>query len=297
METIRQILPLLLQFSLALIVAAVGLQARWSDLSHLVRSPARLIRAIVAVNVVVPATALVMIMILPMAPAVKAGILLMALSPLAPFAPSKMIKSGADASSVVGLYFALMGLATILVPATLELLSWMFPADASLPVGDIGRFVFKTVFLPLAAGLAFASLFPAQASRVARAADLVGKLLLLPILILVLYKAGGPMLSLVGDGSLIAIVVTVSIALVAGHFLGGPEPDDALALATAAATRHPGIAALIAQRNFDDPRVMAAILLFLFTSMIVSAIYMALLRRQQAAAAETPIGARPEHRR
>ena len=297
METVRQFLPLLLQISLALIVAAVGLQARWRDLARLLSTPARLMRAVLAVNVVVPVVAILMTMILPIAPAVKAGIIVMAVSPLAPFAPGKMIKSGADASGVVGLYFALIALAVVLVPATLELLSRIFPADASLPVGSIARFLFISVFLPLAAGLAIASILPGSAQRIAHAADLAGKLLLLPIVILLLYKAGGPMLSLIGDGTVIAIVVIVAAALVAGHFLGGPEPDQALALATAAATRHPGIAALIAHRNFDDPRVIPAILLFLFTSMFVSAIYMALRRRRQAAAPVDPVGSRQERPR
>lgn len=289
METARLILPLLLQISLTLIVAAVGLKAQWRDLAPLLRDPAPLARAILAVNVIVPAVALLMTLTLPIAPAVKAGILIMAVSPLAPFALGKMIKAGADVSGVVGLYAALMGLAVILVPATLELLSLIFPADASLPIGSIARFVFKSVFLPLAAGLALASLLPNRAARIARVADLIGKLLLLPIVILLLSKAAGPMLSLMGDGTLAAIVVTLTAALAAGHFLGGPDPRRSMAMATAAATRHPGIAALIAQKNFDDPRVIPAILLFLFTSMIVSAVYMALLRRRQAGEAVSAV--------
>ena len=84
---------------------------------------------------------------------------------------------------------------------------------------------------------------------------------------------------LIGDGSVLAIIVTVAAGLAAGHWLGRPNPANSNALAVAAAIRHPGIAALIVHANFTDPRVMMAVVLFLLTSVIVSTVYQKLAKR------------------
>jgi BASS family bile acid:Na+ symporter len=78
---------------------------------------------------------------------------------------------------------------------------------------------------------------------------------------------------LVGDGTVVVINLTVLAGIAAGHWLGGPNPSHRAALAQAAATRHPGIAALIAHRNFDNPQVVLAIMLFLLVSVVLSALY------------------------
>ena len=287
---IRALLPLILQVSLILIVAAAGLQARWRDLECALRRPGLFLRAVVAVNVVVPLVAVVMAMLLPIDPAIKAGIVIMAVSPLAPFVPGKMLKAGAEASVAIGLFFALILLAVLIVPATFALLSELFPADARLSVGTIFRFVLVSILLPLAGGLLVAKLAPSIAPRLARLASLVGMLLLLPLVVGILYRTGGPMLAVIGDGTLAVIVVTVTAGLAAGHLLGGPEPANRMALAAAAATRHPGIAILVAHSNFDDPRVVATVALFLFTSILVSAVYQAWAKKRlvpPAAAADS----------
>ena len=278
--SIQALLPLIVQASLALIVASVGLQAQWRDLQCVVRRPGVLLRAILAVNLVVPLVAVLALLALPVEPAVKAGIVIMAVSPLAPLAPGKMLKAGAGQSIVVGLYFTLIVIAVLLVPATLALLSWMFGVEATLPVGIIAGFVFSTVLLPLAVGLLIATLLPRHAAALARWAYILGMLILLPLVIAIVWRTGSQLLGLFGDGTVAAIVVTVAAGLAAGHLLGGPDPANRMALAAAAATRHPGIAALVANRNFDDRRVMLAVILFLLVSILVSAVYEAWAKRR-----------------
>ena len=277
---LKVLLPLVLQFSLMLIVASVGLRSRPRDLDYALRRPAMLFRGLVAVNLVVPATAVALALLLPIEPAVKGGIVLMAVSPLAPLVLGTMLKSGAEASFAVGLYFALILLAVPIVPATLVLLSAIFPADARLPLGEIAGFLLYSVLAPLVGGLVLARLLPRQAAMLARLAAAIGNLLLLPLILLILYVAGGAMLGLLGDGTLLAIVATVAAGLAAGHLFGGPSAANRMALAAAAATRHPGIAALIAQHNFDDRRVMLAIMLFLLVGILVSALYRVWAKRR-----------------
>jgi bile acid:Na+ symporter, BASS family len=95
--------------------------------------------------------------------------------------------------------------------------------------------------------------------------------------------------SLVGDGTVLAIAAVVVTGLLAGHWLGGPDPDDRTALAIAASMRHPGVALTIARLNFpEEPLVPAAVFLFLLVNVIVTLPYGAWRRRmhiKRAAAA------------
>lgn len=284
----KSAIALAVQISLILIVASAALRSSWSDLGWGFRHPGRLVRGLVAVNLVVPLVAVVVVMALPIPPAVRFGLVVMAVSPLAPLVPGKMLKAGAGSSVAVGLYFALILLAVLIVPATIALLGAVFDIELVVPVGELARFVFVSVLLPLAGGLVIASLAPALAPRLATVAAIVGYLLLLPVLAGVLYVAGGAMMALVGDGTVAAIVVTVAAALAAGHLLGGPEMANRMALAQAAATRHPGIAALVAHHYSDDRRIMLAIVLFLLVSVGVSAVYQAWAKRRLSAENSDP---------
>lgn len=270
---LKALLPLVVQVSLILAVASIGLQAKWTDVGVALRHPRAVLRAIIAINVAVPLAAILLVQILPISPPVKVGIVLMAVSPLAAFTPGKMLQAGADRSLAIGLYILLVLLTVLVVPATFALLTAMFAVDVTLPVAVLAGFILTSVLLPLAGGMLIAILVPAWAPQLAQAAGIAGSLLLLPVLAALLFKAGGPMASLIGDGSLLAIAATVAAGLAAGHWLGGPHLENRMALAAAAATRHPGIAGLVAHRHFDDPRVMLAALLFLLSSMVVAAVY------------------------
>jgi BASS family bile acid:Na+ symporter len=270
----QALVPLIVEISLILIVAAVGLRSRWRDLTYDIRRPRWLFRGILAVNVVVPLTAVVMILILPIAPPVKAGILLMAISPMAPFVPARMLKAGAGRGLAFGEYFALILLAILIVPGTLHLMSAFGPREVSLPIGTITWFIFVSVLLPLGGGLLVAELLPRHAALLSRIASTTGNLLLVPVALIILFKLSGTLLGLIGDGTLLAMIVTTVAGLAAGHFLGGREPVNQIALSMAATTRHPGIAAIIADRHFDDERVMPAVILFLLVGAVVSTLYM-----------------------
>lgn len=281
--TPQQVVGILAQVALFSIVASFGLQAHARDVREAFRQTGLIAKGILAVNVVVPAAAILMCSILPIDPAVRIGIIIMAVSPLAPLVPGKMLKGGLDASAAVGLYVALILAAVLIVPATVKLLSDIYPADASISVAAVARLVGVGVLLPLGVGLALATWAPNFARRAAPIASVGGSVAILILVLLILFKEGREILDLVGDGSVFAIAVTVAVGVAAGHLLGRPSPANSNALAMAAAVRHPGIATLIANANFSDRRVVLAAVLFLLTSVVVTACYQRWLLRSTAA--------------
>jgi len=270
----KELVPLVAQGALCLIIASIGLQARWRDVLAAMRNTDLVLKGLLAVNIIVPIAALIICSILPIDPLIKIGIVIMAVSPMAPLVQMKMQKAGLDTSQAVGLYVALILSAILFVPATVALLSALYPTHASISVAAVGKMVFITTLLPVAVGLAIGNGAPDFARRAAPIVMITGFIAVLLLAVLILYKQGGAMLGLLGDGTLLAIMVTVAVGIAAGSLLGRPNPANSNALAMAAGTRHPGIAALIVHANFNEPRVMLTVLLFLLTGIIMTVAYL-----------------------
>jgi BASS family bile acid:Na+ symporter len=270
----KELVPIVAQGALCLIIASIGLQARARDVLAAMRNTDLVLKGLLAVNIIVPIAALIICSILPINPLVRIGIVIMAVSPMAPLVQMKMQKGGLDTSATIGLYIALILSAILFVPATVALLSALYPAHASISVAAVAKMVAITTLLPVAVGLAISNWSSEFARRAAPIVMIIGFIAVLLLAVLILYKQGDAMLGLLGDGTLLAIMVTVAVGIAAGNLLGRPNPANSNALAMAAGTRHPGIAALIVHANFNEPRVMLTVLLFLLTGIIMTVAYL-----------------------
>ena len=124
------------------------------------------------------------------------------------------------------------------------------------------------IVAPLVAGLIVRAASPSVASSLLKVVTAVANVLL-PLGVLLLLPAVAPaMWAVIGEGTLIAMVVFVAAGLAIGHFLGGPDPDTSAVLAIASACRHPAIALSIASANFPEQHFGATILLFVIVSAI-----------------------------
>ena len=283
MEALKHLIPLAFTVSLSALVLRVGLDADDGDLVCLFRQPMRLLRAVLAVNVIVPIVAVIVVSLVPISHVAKAGILLMAISPVPPLVPGKELKVGGTQSYAYGLYTALILLAVIIVPVSVAIYDAIYPARIAIPPMAVAQNVAVTVLAPLLLGVVIRRLFPGFAET---AAPLIGKaamILLLVAFIPMLIAVWPAIAALVGDGAAVTMAVVIAIALATGHLLGGPGREDRAALAVTTATRHPGIAMLIAGANTDDRGVTAAILFFLLVGLVVAIPYQAWLGRQHTA--------------
>lgn len=272
MPDLAHLLPVLISLSLAAMVLAVGLDATLDDLLYLFRHPRRLLKAFLAISVVVPAAAVAAVLILPISPASKAGIVIMAIAPVPPLAPGKQLKFGGRKAYVYGLYVTFALLAVVIVPCTVAILDVIFGKSLIVSAWSIARMVLASVLLPLALGMAARAAAPKLAAALLRAVRPLSMLLLVVAFVPMLIAAWPGMASITGDGTALAIVLVVAAGLAAGHLLGGPEREDRVALALAAATRHPGIALMIA-KSVGDKHVTAAVLLFMMVGLVVALPY------------------------
>jgi BASS family bile acid:Na+ symporter len=274
---LRQVLQLFVLLSVAALIASAGMNATRDDLLYLIRRPRLLGRAVLSVNIVTPLLAMALTALFPLPPAVRAGILVMSVSPVPPVVPTKGLQLGCSKGYTYGLFVALALLSVVIVPITVWLVGEYYRRDLHISAATVARTILLTVVLPLAAGLSvqhFARAFAERASpHLARISTALLILLILPLVV----TAWPHLMVLVGNGAVLAIAGVALGALVAGHLLGGPASEDRAALALTSALRHPGIAMLIVNENFDNKQIAAAVLLFLLVSVIVVTGYQAWL--------------------
>jgi BASS family bile acid:Na+ symporter len=270
---LHDLLPLIITASLACLLAAIGMQATVADLLYLWRRPRLLLKAILAVNVLVPAAAIAVTSIFPLTAIARAGIFLMAVSPAPPFVPLKALKTGGDTAYSVSLYAALAILSIGIVPGTVAILGAAYDLTFSLPISLLARNVLLSALLPLTAGIALRACFPPVARRIAGPTGNIAMLFLALAVVSLLLDAWPAMRALARNGALAAMAAVAVIAIISGHLLGGPDARHRGALAVASATRHPGIALMIAAASDVDKSVTAAILCFLLVGSFVSAPY------------------------
>jgi len=283
------LIHLALTASIFLLVFALGMRANVEHATYLFRRPARLLRGFLAMGVVVPVVAAALVALVHRDPAIEIALLLMAVSPIPPILPAKLLELGGRSRYVFGLLVAASLIAIVWVPLAIEVLGWVFHRKAHVGAGVVARVVGVTVLLPLAVGLVVRRVAPLAAERVAPRVSRAGNALLLAGLVAVLLFMAPAIVTLVGNGTILVIAAIVGTGLLAGHWLGGPDADDRTALAIASSTRHPGVALTIARLNFpEETRVPAAVCLFLLVNALVTLPYGTWRRRQRAArAAET----------
>lgn len=292
--TLAALIVLTLKVSTAVLVFTVGLGTEPRELTYILRRPPQLLRSLVSMNLVMLAIAVAIVLLFPLKGAVKVALVALALSPVPPLLPNKLMKAGGGHDHVMALLFSTSVFAIVWIPLAGEVLDRIFPAEINIPPAAVAKLVSMTVLGPTIAGIVVRMLAPGLAERIAAPASATATVLLLAGLGLILGKAAPAMLALLGDGTLLAIVVFLVVGLLAGHLLGGPTPGDRSVLALATASRHPGVALAIAQRTFPaEKSAFAALLLYLVIGMVVTLPYVRW--RQKALAKETPLDATPAH--
>lgn len=272
--SLAALVPIALDTSIFLTVLGLGLRTSVGDATSLVREPSRLARSLVAMMVVMPATAVLLARSFDLHPAVKIALVALSVSPVPPLWPKRTLKAGGDESFTLGLLVATAAMAIVIIPVAMEAFQRVFSIQLRMPPDAVARLALMTVLLPLGLGLVVRRLTPGFAAGVAKPIGFLATLLLTASVLAIVLKLGPAAMSLIGDGTLVAMTAFALVALAAGHLLGGPAREDRLVLALASASRHPAIAIAIAELNFPGETLVApAVVLHLLVSAVVTTPY------------------------
>ncbi|OEO29631.1 hypothetical protein VW23_024725 [Devosia insulae DS-56] len=286
--SIASLLPIAINLSIALIVFGLGLGASLNDAAYLIRRPGLLLRSLLSMNIVMPVFALLLVVLFQLHPAIELAIVALSLSPVPPFLPSTQTKGGGTAPYVVSLLVTTAILSIITVPLGIWSIEAIEHIDADIP--RIAMMLALTVTLPLIVGMILHDLFPSLASRIMRPASLLGMGLLVVSILPVLVMEWGLVWSMVGNGTLVILVLFALVGLAVGHVLGGPNPHDQVVLALATASRHPGVAIAVAAVNTEHVAPVAAVVIWhLLVGVVLSAPYLKWMHLMPEAPHKPPV--------
>jgi BASS family bile acid:Na+ symporter len=130
------------------------------------------------------------------------------------------------------------------------------------------------VLVPLVAGIAIRRFAADFAKRIEHAVSLLSTGVLVIVALLIIASTARAMLEQIGDGVLVLMAAFVLVGLVAGHLLGGPDPQERTDLALATASRHPGITLAVAQMTFPEGHAAVALVaIYLIVAVVIGLPY------------------------
>lgn len=236
--------------------------------------------------VLVPALALLAGELFALSPAALVGLLLMGISPGAPLALRRSRDAGGDDSFSIVLQVSVALLAIVAVPLWIMLLGAIYAREAGISLALLARQVFVAQLLPLGAGIAFASIAPDFAARVAGPLLRLSGWILAAVALLILAHVWKSLagLSLAAPAASLAVtVVTVGIA----HVACGPLRSRQMAAAIVCSLRNPGIAFLVASANGLPEGAKVMIVAHALVTAAVLAVYVAVMRRRDTGRLDT----------
>jgi BASS family bile acid:Na+ symporter len=202
---------------------------------------------------------------------VKVALLVLAVSGGAPLLPRKLSGIG-DSAYVFSLIVNSALLAVVLVPLWISLLAPYFEISMRVSPAVVALVIAKTFLVPLLAGMLLRHLAPVLCERIADPLLAIGGMVLSLAGVAVLILRRDMLLDIHWPGVL-ADFLLILVAVAIGHTLGGPDPEDRTALAIACATRHVGVAIVVAT-TFQGPRTLVLVAAYVVTCAIVSVPYL-----------------------
>ena len=267
--------------SLVLTVLGVGLHSSPREATYLFRHPRLLAKTILAMNIVMPLFAVWLAVVFGLTPAVRLALVALALSPVPPFLPSKVAKSGGEPSYNVGLLTAASLLSIVIIPVSIRLLGAVFSLPLHVSWEVIAKLAAATILVPLAIGIGVRQFAPSIAARISKPTTIVALVLLVASFLPIVVTMWSEIMTLIGNGTLAAIVAITLAGLAVGHLLGGPHHEDRVVLALATSTRHPAVAIAVANAALPTiSQVGPAVLLALLVCAVISLPYSIWSRRR-----------------
>jgi BASS family bile acid:Na+ symporter len=258
------------------LLVAIGMNSRLRDIRFVLSRPGFLLRAIVAMYVLVPLLALACVWFVDLPAGLGVALLVIAISAGAPLLPRKLTQFGHD-EYAFGLVVITSLLAIVTVPAELKILGAAFDREVTIVPLDIARVVATSFFAPLLAGIVVGRVIPERAPAVSDWMTSAAGLLL-AICSIALLVLNREILLAAGWLPMLVLTVLAACALAIGHLCGGPHPDGRSMLAVACATRHVGLAILVAT-SIGERRAATLVAAYVVAAVIVTVPYVRWRRR------------------
>lgn len=185
------------------------------------------------------------------------GLLLMATAAGAPFLPKLAQVAKGNAAFSVGLMVLLMVVTVVYLPLVLPL----FLSGVDINAWDIAKSLIVMMLLPLGIGLLMKARWPATAQELQGLMSSASSFAILLLLVGGIILQWSAIVSLIGTGGLVAIVIFLLVSLVLGYFGGGSDAATRSVMGLGTAQRNLSAAMVVGAQNFSDkPNVLITVI-------------------------------------
>jgi BASS family bile acid:Na+ symporter len=264
------------------VMFAIGLMLGPAQVAAALTRRTILLAVLFAAVVPLPVVTVVAVELFNLRGPIGVGLLLMAISPGAPFALRRAIDAGGHRDFAPALHIAIVALAVVTVPLSVVILDALFSANFQVTYLQIGKQVFFSQLLPLLLGALIRYLKPGLATRLEPFAARLGNRLV-AVFTLILLIDIVPIVASIGYVPTLAGAGMAIFALAIGSLFAGHDAEARPAAAIAVAMRNPGLALVIAEANRAPPAVSAVILGYTVGVALVVSIFLWWKRRQMRA--------------
>src|SRR5262245_11299310 len=261
--------------------------------SRLWRRPAELARDLLAILIVVPAWVLALVLLLPVSPIVRGGLIIATLAVgIGPVAAMKrMGPTVSSAQEALDLNIIVLVVSLAFVPIAFALLALLLRADVQIGVGAVAKVVLGRALIPLLLGLGAARLVPRLAASVGPWLTKIVNVALLVLVVVAILATWRQLASIGVVGWIVCLAAAVG-AIAIGHLLGGPDPETRGVVAAASVMRFPALGIALAAVTPAGPRLVPVVLAYVLMALLALPISGALLgsrRRRRPASNVTPL--------
>jgi BASS family bile acid:Na+ symporter len=265
--------PLKLIFKIALVIfmagnmSAMGLQLSISDACRPLRSVRFVLTSLIIGFVIGPAISQLVVFFVPMEQPYATGLLLLGMTPCAPFLPLVVRRANGDLAAAAGLTL-LASVGTILI---MPLLVPMVAAGLPVSALSIARPLAILILLPLAAGTAIKSIWTAFAKRIYFYVNRITAIGTIMFVCMVLILNFQRFIGSIGSHALLAELLYVPAMAFVGYVSGvGMPAGRRSVISLGMCTRNVGAAAAIVGTD-GDQRTMVMLVIATFVTIAVSA--------------------------
>ncbi len=267
------------------LMLTIGVNQSLEKLTSLWRQREVLLRALLAVLVLVPAVVMALLLVFDLSPEVATGLALLAAAPGAPLTTKRSQMAGADFDYITSLQLTLALLAIVVTPLILG----VFYVVSELTIEHVSPLqvawqIATVTLLPVVVGLALQHFAPKLVAIIAKPLNILANVLfILLVIALIVVLAIAPELRaslLLGWPAIAAILIIAVAAVTIGHLLGGPRNEQRAGLAIASLARNIGLALYIAGVNGGEEGIIPTLLVYMFLGVSVQILYSVWIKRQ-----------------
>ena len=271
--TVDRLINILAAITLIEMMVTIGLGVTLSDVFRVGRSWGLVARAVFANYILVPASAVVLLLLFRANPMVAAGFLVAAVCPGAPYGPPLTAMAKGNVPVSVGLMVILAGSSAIFAPLLLQLLLPLVAGDTPLKISVVKMVstLLGAQLLPLYAGVLLRRQYPALADSLrgpARVLSAALNFLSLAVILFVQFQV----LTEIRLTSYVGMLSLLIATIVAGALASRRTSEERKSMVITTAVRNVGVGLVIVTGSFPGTAAITSVTVYALFQTIVMAL-------------------------